>query len=87
MNKTELIRTISRELDPPMSQEKITLVLDKAVEIAKRTLVIGKPVKWSGFGSFVMKDIPPRRFYSARLGEYTTSKGNKRITFVPSRPK
>lgn len=87
MNKTELIRTVSQELDLPLSQEKITLVLDKAVEITKRTLASGEPVKWSGFGSFVMKDIPPRRFYSARLGEYTTSKGTKRITFVPSRPK
>ena len=87
MNKTELIRTISRELDIPLSQDKITLVLDKAVEITKRTLATGEPVKWSGFGSFVMKDIPPRRFYSARLGEYATSKGPKRITFVPPRPK
>lgn len=87
MNKTELICAISRELDLPLSQEKITLVLDKAVEITKRTLVTGEPVKWSGFGSFVMKDVPPRRFYSARLGKYATSKGSKRITFVPSRPK
>lgn len=87
MNKTEFIRTISRELDIPLSQDKITQVLDTAVEITKRTLATGESVKWSGFGSFVMKDIPPRRFYSARLGEYTTSKGTKRITFVPSRPK
>ena len=87
MNKTELIRTISRELDIPLSHDKITQVLDTAVEITKRTLATGESVKWSGFGSFVMKDIPPRRFYSARLGEYTTSKGTKRITFVPSRPK
>lgn len=87
MKKTELIRTISRELDIPLSQDKITQVLDTAVEITKRTLATGESVKWSGFGSFVMKDIPPRRFYSARLGEYTTSKGTKRITFVPSRPK
>lgn len=87
MNKTELIRTISRELDIPLSQDKITQVLDTAVEITKRTLATGESVKWSGFGSFVMKDIPPRRFYSARLGEYTTSKGTKRIIFVPSRPK
>ena len=87
MNKTELIRTISQELDPPLSQAKITLVLDKAVEITKRTLATGESVKWSGFGSFIMKDIPPRRFYSARTEEYTTSKGTKRITFVPSRKK
>lgn len=87
MNKTELIRAISRELNLPLSQDKITLVLDKAVEITKRTLVTGEPVKWSGFGSFVMKDVPPRRFYSARQGEYTTSKGSKRIIFVPSRTK
>ena len=84
MNKKELIRTISQELNPPMSQDKITLVLDKAVEITKRNLVAGESVKWSGFGSFVMKDVPPRFFYSVHLEKYTTSKGAKRITFVPS---
>lgn len=87
MNKKELMRTISRELTPPMSQDKITLVLDKAVEITKRTLATGEPVKWTGFGSFVLKDVPPRFFYSIRLEKYTTSKGTKRITFVPSRTK
>lgn len=87
MNKKELIRTISQELNPPMSQDKITLVLDKAVEITKRNLVAGESVKWSGFGSFVMKDVPPRFFYSVHLEKYTTSKGAKRITFVPSRSK
>lgn len=38
MNKKELIRAVSRELDPPMSQDKVALVLDKTVEITKRTL-------------------------------------------------
>ncbi|BDF53471.1 hypothetical protein CE91St24_31820 [Odoribacteraceae bacterium] len=87
MNKKELIRTISQELNSSMSQDKITLVLDKAVEITKRTLATGEPVKWSGFGSFVMKDVPPRLFYSTRMEKYATSKGYKRITFVPSRTK
>ena len=87
MNKEVLIRTISRELDPPLSQDKIALVLDKAVEIVKRTLATGELVKWTGFGSFVVKDIPPRRFYSPKRKEYVVSKGVKKITFVPSRPK
>lgn len=87
MNKKDLVRTISQDLDPPLSQDKIALILDKAVEVAKRTLAAGEPVKWSGFGSFVVKDIPPRRFYSARLGEYSTSKGTKKIIFVPPRAK
>ena len=77
MNKKALIRTISLELNSAMSQDRIALILDKAVEITKRTLAIGEPVRWSGFGSFVVKDIPPRRFYSTRLGECTTSKGTK----------
>ena len=87
MNKKELIRAISRELDPPISQDKITLVLDKAIEITKRTLATGESVKWSGFGSFVMKDVPPRLFYSTHMEKYATSKGYKRIAFVPSRTK
>lgn len=87
MNKKELVRTISQELDPPLSQEKITRILGKAVEIARRTLAAGESVKWSGFGSLVVKDIPPRRFYSPKRNEYVVSKGVKKITFVPSRPK
>ena len=87
MNKKELIRAISRELDPHMSQDKVALVLDKTVKITKRTLATGEPVKWAGFGSFVMKDVPPRLFYSTHLEKYTTSKGSKRITFIPSRTK
>ena len=87
MNKKDLIRTISQELDPPVPQDRIARILDKAVEIAKRTLASGEPGRWSGFGSFVVKDIPPRRFYSARLGEYTVSKGSKRIVFVTPRTK
>lgn len=87
MNKKDLVRTISQELDPPLSQDKIALVLDKAVEIAKRTLASGEPMRWTGFGSFVVKDIPPRRFYSPKRKEYVVSKGVKKITFIPSRPK
>lgn len=87
MNKKTFLRTISQELAPPVPQDRIARILDKAVEVAKRTLASGEPVKWSGFGSFVVKDIPPRRFYSARLKEYTTSKGTKRIVFVPPRLK
>lgn len=87
MNKKNLIRTVSQELDPPVPQDRIALILDKAVEVAKHTLASGEPVKWFGFGSFVVKDIPPRRFYSARLKEYTTSKGTKKITFVSPRTK
>lgn len=85
MNKKELIRTISRELDPPMSQEKIALVLDKAVEITKRTLASGEPVKWSGFGSFVVKDIPSKRLYSPTLKKHIVTKGIRKIVFVEPR--
>ena len=87
MNKKELIRNIAYELELPISQEKITLVLDKAVEITKRTLAVGESVKWSRFGSFVMKDVPSRLFYATHLEKHTTSKGTKRITFVPSQTK
>lgn len=68
MNKKTLIRTVSQELDPPVSQTKIALIVDKAVEVTKRTLTSGEPVRWSGFGTLTVKNIPPRRFYSARLG-------------------
>lgn len=85
MNKKELIRAISRELNPPMSQDKITLVLDKAVEIIKHTLDAGEPVKWAGFGSFVMKDVPSKRLYSPSLKKYIVTEGIRKIVFVEPR--
>lgn len=85
MNKKELVRAISQELGPPMSQEKITLVLDKAVEITKRTLATGEPVKWAGFGSFVVKDIPSKRLYSPSLKKYIMTRGMRKIVFVEPR--
>ncbi|BDF53458.1 hypothetical protein CE91St24_31690 [Odoribacteraceae bacterium] len=85
MNKKELIRAISRELDHPMSQDKITLVLNKAVEITKRTLATGEPVKWAGFGSFVVKDVPPKRLYSPSLKKYIVTEGMRKIVFVEPR--
>lgn len=38
MNKKELIRTISQEIGYMVPQNKITLILDKAVETAKRLM-------------------------------------------------
>lgn len=35
MNKEELIRTISQDTNRMVSQEKITMILDTAVEIMK----------------------------------------------------
>lgn len=87
MNKKNLVRTVFQELDPPVSQDRIALILDKAVEVAKRTLAAGEPVKWSGFGSFVVKDIPPRRFYSPKRKEFVVSKGIRKIVFMPPRIK
>ena len=85
MNKKELVRAISQELGSPISQDKITLVLDKAVEITKRILVAGESVKWAGFGSFVVKDIPPKRLYSPSLKKYILTKSVRKVIFVEPR--
>lgn len=70
-----------------VSQEKIALVPDKAVGIIKHALASCESVKRSGFGSFVMKDVPLGLFCPTHLEKYTTSKGTKRISFVPFRMK
>ena len=67
MNKEELIRTISQDTNRMVSQEKITMILDTAVEIMKRTLESGEPGKWAGFGSLIVKDVPPRRFHFPKI--------------------
>lgn len=84
MNKEELIRSISQDTNRIVAQDKIALILDKAVEVMKRTLESGGSVKWAGFGSLVVKDVPPRRFYSPKRKDYTTSQGVRKIIFVES---
>lgn len=66
MNKKELICAISYELTPPMSQDKITLMLDKAVEITKHTLATGEPVKWLVSVLSSWKIFWPRLLYSTK---------------------
>ena len=85
MNKKELNRTVSWELTPSMSQDKVALVLNKTVEIIKHTLDAGEPVKWAGFGSFVVKDIPSKRLYSPSLKKYIVTEGVRKIVFVEPR--
>lgn len=85
MNKNELIRTISKETERVISQEKIAMVLDKTVEVIKRTLDEGECVKWQGFGTLVMKERLPRRVYSPSEKNMIVSKGSKSIVFKEAR--
>ena len=66
MNKKQLIRLISRELELPISQEKVTMVLDKAIEITNRTLETGESVKWSGH--WLSKKSFPKNFILPNWG-------------------
>ena len=65
--KEELIRTISQDTNRMVSQEKITMILDTAVEIMKRTLESGEPVKWVGSGSLIVKGVPLQQFYFPKI--------------------
>lgn len=85
MNKKELVRSISQELDPPLSQDKVAQVLDKAVSVVKRTLDAGEPVRWSGFGTLTVKEVPPKRLYSPMKKEYILTESVRKIVFVEPR--
>ena len=85
MNKKELIRTVSQEIDRSISQDRITVILDAAVNVVKRTLDAGESVKWAGFGSFVVKDVPSKRLYSPTLKKYIVTKGMRKVVFVEPR--
>jgi len=84
MNKEDLIRNISKEIDGMVSQKQIRMILNTAVKIADEALQAGESVKWAGFGSLIPKDVPPRRFYSPKQKDYTTSQGIRKIIFVES---
>lgn len=85
MNKWELIRTISQELNLSLSQDKIAMILNKAIEITGRMLENGDSVKWSGFGSLIVKEVSPKRLYAPKQGKYIISKGSKKIVFKESK--
>lgn len=85
MNKRELIHAVSQEIDQSISQDRITVILDAAVNVVKRTLDAGESVKWSRFGSFVVKEIPSKRLYSPTLKKYIVTKGMRKIVFVEPR--
>ena len=85
MNQKELIRAISQESNSPVSQAKVAMILDTAVTVVKRTLATGESVKWAGFGSFVVKDIPSKRLYSPSLKKYIVTEGVRKIVFVEPR--
>lgn len=85
MNKKELIRTIVQEIEPPVSQEKVGLILDTAVSVVKRSLDAGEPVRWSGFGTLTVKHVPPKRLYSPLKKEYIQTEGVRKIVFVEPR--
>lgn len=85
MNKETLIKKVSQELNGSFSQSEIRTILDAAVKIKAEALNKGETVRWTGFGSFVVKEIPPRRFYSPKRKEYVTSSGVKKIIFVEPR--
>jgi len=85
MNKKELIRAISQEIEPPISQEKVAQVLDTAVSVIKRTLDAREPVKWSGFGTLAVKNTMPKRLYSPVKKEYIMTRGIRKVIFVEPR--
>lgn len=85
MNKKELIRSISQEPNFPVSQAKVAMILDTVVTVVKRTLAAGESVKWSRFGSFVVKEIPSKRLYSPTLKKYIVTKGMRKVVFVEPR--
>lgn len=85
MNKRELIHAVSQEINQSISQDRITVILDAAVNVVKRTLDAGESVKWSGFGSFVVKEIPSKRLYSPSLKKYIVTEGVRKIVFVEPR--
>lgn len=85
MNKNKLIRTISKETNRVVSKEMITMVLDKTVEIVKRVLQEGEPVKWQDFDTLAVKERMPRRIYSPSGKSMIVSKGSKSIVFKEAR--
>lgn len=84
MNKEDLIRKIA-QCEESVSQRQARVVLDRAMRIVSEALESGEPVIWTGFGSFVRKDVPPKNLYSLKDKCCKMTSGKKVIAFRQSK--
>ncbi len=70
MHKNEFIRQVARECGLP--QTTVAQVLSAAVRVVARSLIGGKKVVWTGFGTFEMRQRSERQGINPQTRERIT---------------
>ncbi|MCD7894943.1 MAG: HU family DNA-binding protein [Erysipelotrichaceae bacterium] len=82
MNKKELINKVADKED--LTKKEAESLVDCVFETITETLVEGDNVLISSFGTFRVKDCPPRKGVSPKTGDYMTIPASKKVSFKPS---
>ena len=68
MNKTELVKTISNNIEGA-TQKDVCVVLDTFMDVVKDTLVNGDKIALTGFGTFEVAERAARKGRNPKTGE------------------
>ncbi|MBE6602303.1 MAG: HU family DNA-binding protein [Ruminococcaceae bacterium] len=83
MTKTQLIDKIAKESG--LTKKQAAKAFDACMNTVVGALTEGENVQISGFGSFLVKDVPAHVGRNPRTNESVEIAASRRISFVPSK--
>lgn len=79
MNKSQIINAIAA--NSTVSKSEVKKIVDQVFEITEQTLNSGEKVMISGFGVFVVSEVPERMGRNPRTGEKVKIAARKNVKF------
>ena len=82
MTKADIVETIYEKVG--LSKRESARIVDMIFDIIKGKLENGENIKFSGFGSFAVRDKNARRGRNPQTGEEITISARRVLSFKPS---
>ncbi len=82
MNRRELSLELAQRLK--ISHRQAAFLVENFFDLLKEFLARGEKVSFQGFGTFGIKELPPREFFHLPKKEKATLKARRRPFFRPS---
>lgn len=79
MNKSELLKEVSRITGKTISSERKTL--EAILEVIGDALADGDDVRFTGFGRFSIAHVSPRNYRNPQSGAIVKTNGSKKVRF------
>lgn len=79
MNKTEFAKAVAAKAE--LSQVQAKAVTNAVLEVIEEALVNEDPVRFVGFGTFEVKDVPARKGINPRTNEPIEIPARKKVSF------